>query len=197
MLGPWKVVVVTIVLGLFAVLPASAVPITMTPGSVSFPGFDFTLHFDGGDTFDNVLNFTVLGQSSSCGVPCASSAVGAMIFDGVGAIAAGDTESGLTNPNNIIRGLRTPGGSLVALLIDLGSPNQESFWAELGGTPTSATVYVLPLNTLDDIDEIEDIVNLAADSEIAAFSAVPEPSSAILLVTSFLMLPGILRRHRR
>ena len=76
---------------------AQAAPITMTPGSVSIDtilgaGNGFTLTFDGGDTSDNVLDFTVHGGGGTGFMNLMpSTALAALVFDGTSIIDAGDT----------------------------------------------------------------------------------------------------------
>lgn len=198
----WTSGLLTIAVGLFVAGAAAAVPISMNPNPVtvnSVLGSNFTLTYDGGDTIDNVLNFTVAGPGG-CGILCPSTAVAAMVFDGVDVTSAGDTESGLFNANNIIHGIATPGGNLAALLLDFGSPNSEAFWAQLNGTPTTATVYALDLDDLGMVHDLDDILGSFIDAQRVEFSTpgqqVPEPSAAMVFAAGLLLARGAVRRRR-
>jgi hypothetical protein len=86
----------------------------------------------------------------------------------------------------------TPSGDLAALLVDFSSPSSESFWAQLSGTPTTATVYALNLNSLGNIRDHGDILENAVESHRVRFTtaggpAVPEPSAAMVFAAGLLV----------
>jgi hypothetical protein len=201
----WKVGLLGLALGLALSSTASAAPITKTPGSVgihSVVGIDFTLSFDGGDTSDNMLDFTLAG-AGGCGGFCPSTAVAAMVFDDVDVLAAGDENSGFFDPDNVIRKLSTPGGIVAALLVDLGGPNLESFWLQLSDAPTSATIYALALDNINGIHGSDEFLGCIVESTRVSFSpsggpstpnpspTVPEPSAALVFAA------GLVAAHRR
>lgn len=186
---------------------ASAAPISMDPGSVTLDtvtgsGNAFTITFDGGDTSDNVLDFTALGGGSSSPF-WPSTALAAIVFDDTSILSAGDTVSGFFDPANVVRGIALPGtGVAAAVLVDAGSPSSESFWIQLASAPTTATVYSL---TLDDLDtRVHDLGALLAgviDSQEVAFSfeggdaVVPEPSAALVFGVGLLITRSVVRRR--
>lgn len=199
-------------LALFATLAfavgASAAPISMDPGSVSVDtvlgsGNPFTITFDGGDTSDNVLDFTAYGGgSSSIFVP--STAMAAIVFDGTDILSAGDTVGGLFDPDNVIRGIALPDtGIAAALLVDAGSPSSESFWIQLASAPTTATIYSLSLDGLDlSANSLYALLQSVVDSQTVSFdyegreaAMVPEPSAALVFGVGLLITCGAMRRR--
>ena len=185
---------------------ASAVPITMSPGSVSIDtvfgmGNSFTLTYDGGDTSDNVLDFTVQGGGGHGFMNfLPSTALAAIVFDGTSIIDAGDTIGGTLNPANVVRGLTLPGGgAAAALLVDALDPTAESFYLQLASTPTTATLYSLNVGNLTaaDIKQLDDILKNAIDKQHLRFSAaIPEPGSALVFAVGLLVTRGAIRRRR-
>lgn len=184
---------------------ASAAPISMTPGSVSIDtifgqGNAFSITFDGGDTSDNVLDFTVQGGGGHGFMGfLPSTALAAIVFDGTTILDAGDTVGGTLNPDNIVRGLSLPSsGVAAALLVDVFDPTAESFWLQLASTPTTATIYSLDIGNLSlaDIDDFSDVLRGAIDEQGVRFvAAIPEPSSALVFAVGLLITRGAFRRR--
>lgn len=185
---------------------ASAAPIQMSPNPATVNavlGYDFSLSLDSGDSDTNVLHFTAAG-AGGCGMACPSTAIAALVFDGVSVLDAGDANSGLFSAGNVVRGLVTPGGAVAGLLIDFGAPNSEAFWLALDATPTTATLYALNLDRLDQIRSKSDILANIKDSTQLSFStgsgpgaAVPEPSAALVFAVGLLVTQAGVRRRVR
>lgn len=193
------------VLALLVAAGASAAPISMTPGDVTIDtifgqGNSFSLTFDGGDTSDNILDFTVQGGGGHGFMGfLPSTALAAIVFDGTSIIDAGDTVGGTLNPDNIVRGLSLPGsGVAAALLVDVFDPTAESFWLQLASTPTTATIYSLDIGNLalSDIDDLSDVFRSAIDKQDVRFvAAIPEPGSALVFAVGLLLTRGAFRRR--
>jgi len=193
-------------LALLLAAAASAVPISMTPGSVGIDtllgqGNAFTLTYDGGDTSDNILDFTMHGGGGTGFLGAMpSAALAAIVFDGTSIIDAGDSIGGTLNPDNVVRGLALPGsGIAAALLVDVLSASSESFFLQLASTPTTATIYSLDLASIDlqNVHGIGDILKSAVDKQSVRFvAAVPEPGAALVFAVGLLLTRGAIRRQR-
>ncbi|MGH0033064.1 MAG: hypothetical protein ACQGVC_25010 [Myxococcota bacterium] len=202
-------VVFTTLLALGFAGAAGAAPIGMNPGSVTLStvlgqGNDFTLAFDGGDTSDNILDFTVHGGGGTGFMGAMpSAAIAAIVFDGTSIIDSGDTVGGLLNPSNVVRGLAIPGtGTAAALFVDNFGPSSESFFLQLSSVPTTATIYSLNVGNVDvgDIKGLDDILNNAIDKVGVRFdsavAAIPEPSAALVFGIGLLVTRSAIRRQR-
>lgn len=184
---------------------AGAAPISMDPGSVqvSTTGNPFTLIFDGGDTSDNILNFTAQGGGGDGFLP--STALVAIVFDGTDIIDAGDQYSGLFDPNNVVRGVAFDGtGVAAALLLDSSAPSAESFFLQLSSTPTTATLYSLDSISFSDITSLQDVLSNYVTAQDLRFSTaftsavpVPEPTSALVFAVGLIATHRAIRRRRR
>ena len=184
---------------------ANAAPIQMSPNPASVNavlGHDFNLILDSGDSETNTLNFTVEG-SGGCGGFCPSTAFAAIVFDGASVLDASDTDSSWFSSGNVVRGLITPDGSVAGLLVDFGAASSESFTLTLDATPTTATLYALNLDNLDEITSHADIRGNVTDSTRLQFttdttrpsSPIPEPSAAIVFAAGLLISQAGLRRR--
>jgi len=182
--------------------PAAAVPISMDPGEVTIStvlglGNDFTLALDSGDTSDNRLAFSIAGGGGSGALGIQPSiGLAALVFDGVSVLSAGE----IGDPNNLINGISTPDvGALAALLIDIFSPSDGSFYVETSATPTTATIYSLSIGDLGDITDVGDIFDKIVDSTTVSFSAAgphaPEPTAALVFGLGFLFVQASCRRR--
>lgn len=177
---------------------ASAAPILQNPPSVEIGtifgvGNDFTIVFDGGDTSDNVLNYTAQGDGSPGFLP--SAAIGAVIFD-TPIVAAGDSESGFFNPDNVVRGLAFPGtGAVAGLLVDGGSPSSESFWVQLESTPSHAYFVSLSASRLSDVKTLDHVHEFAIHKQRVDFTVVPEPNAALVFGVGLIVAWGAARRR--
>jgi hypothetical protein len=182
---------------------ASAAPISMSPGSVSIEtlfgfGNDFTLDFDGGDTSDNILNFTVHGGGGLLFDPdIPSVGLAAIVFDGATIIDAGDTiGGGFLNPDNVLSGLTIPGtGFAAGLLLDAGLASSESFFLQLDVIPTTATIYSVHLGDFAGGDFHEVLKNSVKSQKVAFSAAIPEPSAAIVFAVGLLVTRRAYRRR--
>ena len=183
---------------------ASAAPILMNPGSIEIENLngpdDFVITYDGGDTSDNVLNFTAEGPGNF------GAGVMLVVFDGVDIVSAGDTVGGFFNPDNVITGLPlldTP--IAAALLLDVGSPSDESFFLGLSGTPTLATVYSIAgidfrrFSQLSK-DDLAKLIHGLVEKQKIEFTVdgvvVPEPSAALVFGVGLLVTSQAIRRRR-
>lgn len=181
---------------------ASAVPITMTPGSVNIDtilgaGNSFTLTYDGGDTSDNVLDFTVFGGGGTGFLNALpSTALAAIVFDGTSIIDAGDTVGGLLDPNNVVTGLGTSGGFAAAILIDSFGPSSESFFIQLASTPTTATIYSVDVNFRGTTSLHDILTNSISKQDVRFVAAIPEPGAALVFAVGLLLTRGAIRRQR-
>jgi hypothetical protein len=186
---------------------ASAATIEMTPNPASVNailGSDFNLILDHGDSETNILQFTAEG-AGGCGWGCGSVAIAAIVFDDVSVLSATDVDGGFLSAGNVVRGIVTPGGAVAGLLIDFGAPNSESFTLTLSATPTTATLYALNLDHLDDVQSKDDIHANIKDSTTLRFvtagtsggpgAAVPEPSAALVFAAGLLVVHSRLRRR--
>ena len=179
---------------------ASAVPISMNPGSVTIDtvlglGNSFTLTYDGGDTSDNILNFTAHGGGGTGFMNLLpSTALAAIVFDNTSIIDAGDTVGGLSS-NNVVTGIGINGGYAAALLVDAFGPSSESFFLQLASTPTTATIYSVDID-LRSITSFKDILHNAISSQQVRFvAAIPEPSAALVFGLGLLVTRGAIRRR--
>jgi len=204
--GPTLAIVFGI--GLVQAGDAAASPITMTPGEVSINsvvGNDFTLSLDAGESTTRTLDFTVTG-GGGCGFLCPSTAVAAIVFDDATVLSATDADSGLFSANNVVRGIVTPNGAVAGLLIDSGAASSESFRLVLDRIPTTATLYSLSLNGLDQISSTYDILARATDRTTLTFavdgvlprppaSPMPEPGAALVFGLGLLVANAGIRRR--
>lgn len=190
--------------------PATAAPINMDPGSVTIEsilgiGGDFTLDYDGGDTSDNILNFTASGSGGIFFDPTIpSAALTAIVFAGTTIIDSGDTiGGGFLNPDNVVNGLAIPGTGIAAgLLLDSGLPSAESFFLQLDATPTMATIYSLnidlasvDLSQLSQDYVVELLKNSITEQSVKFTVAIPEPSAALAFCVGLLVTGRAMRRR--
>ena len=198
---------------------ASAAPISMDPdpltvGSVFGIGGDFTITFAGGDTSDNILNFSAAGSGGfGPGDQIPSAALVALVFDAVTIVGAGDAIGDPFDPNNVVNGLVIPGtGVAAALLLDPFAPSSEDFFLELDAAAdffagVTATLYNIEIDGVDSVDSLlalldnDDLLGLLEDSIVSQttnFSAepIPEPTAALAFGVGLLITGGAVRRRR-
>jgi hypothetical protein len=173
----------------------------MNPGSVTIDtvlgmGNSFTLTYHGGDTSDNLLNFTAHGGGGTGFMNLLpSTALAAIVFDNTSIIDAGDT-FGALNSNNVVTGIGINGGFAAALLVDAFGPSSESFFLQLASTPTTATIYSVDID-LRAISSFKDILDNAISSQQVRFAvaAIPEPGAAVVFGLGLLVTSAAIRRR--